>query len=223
MHIDDIHKNIPVDYYDRGMRTNIFQKIWHIPRIKKITSIVQKFAIPGNQLLDVGCHSGALTAHLASAVNMKMFGTDISSTAICYASGRARDITFFVSNVEDGISFPMRSFAIITCFDVLEHLLDPKKFILNVYNILEDGVVFIFAISNENWLLSQIWPLWLKTRGHVWADTHLHAFSIEALTADLEAGGFIKEQEYFMHCGMYRIGVYRACHGRAPHHLQMQR
>jgi 2-polyprenyl-3-methyl-5-hydroxy-6-metoxy-1,4-benzoquinol methylase len=63
--IDDIHKNIPPDYYDQGIKKNLAQAYWHKKRFKAIKDLLQdRHWEDILDILDIGCHAGTLTRWL---------------------------------------------------------------------------------------------------------------------------------------------------------------
>lgn len=42
-YLDQIHKNVPVDYYEMGIKHNILQKFWHLHKFKIFKKIFLGF------------------------------------------------------------------------------------------------------------------------------------------------------------------------------------
>lgn len=57
--LGDIWRQVPPDYYQKGVKNNLFQRIWHGEKQRKFRRITegQEFA----SILDVGCASGFMS------------------------------------------------------------------------------------------------------------------------------------------------------------------
>ena len=78
-----IIEQVPVDYYQKGIEGNIFQRIWHNNKLK----IVLRF-IPGTPetILDIGCASGWFISKVSRKFpKAKCFGVDIYDKGVKYA------------------------------------------------------------------------------------------------------------------------------------------
>lgn len=96
-------------------------------------------------LLDIGCSSGAFLRTLKDK-DWKLFGIEMEPTT----AEKAREATgaqIFVGNAMDA-PFPSESFDVITAFDVLEHVYDPRAFLSKVHEWLKPGGVFVTMLPN---------------------------------------------------------------------------
>ena len=78
--LDGIHKNIPSDYYDQGIRNNFWQRYFHKRRFKVIERILKE--IKPEKVLDIGCHAGTLTTLIHQWTGADTFAVDLSGEAI---------------------------------------------------------------------------------------------------------------------------------------------
>ena len=53
-----IHEDVHADHYDKGLKTNLFQKIWHERRFSEVRKVIRPV---GGKVLDIGCHGGTFT------------------------------------------------------------------------------------------------------------------------------------------------------------------
>ncbi|NUM25525.1 MAG: methyltransferase domain-containing protein [Candidatus Buchananbacteria bacterium] len=185
--LDRIHNAVPVDYYERGIKKNLLQRYWHHRRFKIITKEIKKLRLTGT-ILDLGCHSGDLTNVVQAASGCPVIGVDISGSAIEYAKSRFPHIQFVRADFPADKLFSDDYFIAATCFDVMEHLPDTKAVLAEVKRLLKPGGYFIIAIPNENWLFKIVWWFWLKWKGQVWEDVHVHDFKKEGFGIFLDAG-----------------------------------
>ncbi|MDX9892815.1 MAG: class I SAM-dependent methyltransferase [Patescibacteria group bacterium] len=176
--LDKIHKAVPVDYYEAGLKYNPFQRYWHNRRFKLVTAKLKDLQLKG-RILDLGCHSGDLTNVIKKATGNEVFGLDISEKSIEYAKRRFPDINFYSVDFPAEKIFAASHFEAITCFDVMEHLPDLEDVICEIRRMLVSGGYLIMAIPNENLLFKIVWWWWLKFNGRVWEDVHVHNFRQE--------------------------------------------
>jgi 2-polyprenyl-3-methyl-5-hydroxy-6-metoxy-1,4-benzoquinol methylase len=148
-----------------------------IRKIKKIK--------PCGRLLDIGCYSG-IFLEVAQKYNYDIFGIEASSSALEIA--RQKVIGDFRSGMaEDVLSqFPDRYFDIITLFDVLEHLGEPKEILLLIKSKLKDDGLLVFSTPDFSSLVAKI----QREKWHAILPHHLYYFSIKNLKILLRENGF---------------------------------
>ncbi|MFH1418478.1 MAG: class I SAM-dependent methyltransferase [Planctomycetota bacterium] len=137
----------------------------------------------GRRLLDVGCALGHLAA-LAGRRGWRVTGVDVSAEAISQAACRfgldfrAGDLSQF------GDTLP--PFDVVLLGDVIEHVLDPCRFLQAVRRLLApDGVV---CVDTPNY-----GGRWRRFGGARWLGLnryHINLFSAQSLEALLAACGF---------------------------------
>jgi SAM-dependent methyltransferase len=98
-------------------------------------------------LLDLGCSSGSFLAFMKSE-SWKLYGIEMSSDAARMAEERTAS-QVFVGDILDA-PFTKASFDVITCFDVLEHLYEPRRVMLRVSEWLKPGGIFYVLVPNVN-------------------------------------------------------------------------
>src|SRR5215467_4091579 len=103
----------------------------------------------GGRLLDLGCSAGAFLSTMRGDA-WSLFGIEISPEEASHARERA-GAEVFVGDIFDA-PFEPASFDVITSFDVLEHLYQPKRVIRQVYSWLKPGGIYYVAVPNvESW------------------------------------------------------------------------
>lgn len=173
-----IIEQVPVDYYQKGIEGNIFQRAWHTNKLK----IVLRF-IRGSPrtILDVGCASGWFISKISNEFpKAKCFGIDIYDKGIKYAKKVYPKIEFKVADAHN-IPYEKNSFDLVVSTEVLEHLDDPKSAILEIKRVLKKGGTAVIELDSGNMLFSIMWYIWRKFGGKVWNDSHLHSFNIKKL------------------------------------------
>jgi SAM-dependent methyltransferase len=106
-------------------------------------------------LLDAGCGSGKYSIPLRMR-GFDVIGVDVSSGALEMAAKgsvcRELDIKFIVADICH-LPFPARSFDVIWCYGVLQHLMsDERELAINEFRRLlrSDGILFIEVFGEED-------------------------------------------------------------------------
>lgn len=101
---------------------------------------------PQTRLLDVGCGTAWLAGHFADYT-----GIDGSPDAV--AAAAERGITVLQGDVDEPLPFPDDSFDGAVLKDLLEHVADPVKLVLEVRRVLRPGgVVFASSPDAQRWV-----------------------------------------------------------------------
>ena len=137
------------------------------------------------KILDAGCYYGAMLHVISLNVNnddVEFHGFDISENKINHAKllaeMRGDDKTrFFVENMHDIKT--KEKYDIIICSEVLEHLSNPKKAVLELYKHLESNGIIIFSTPNKNNKIKYFFP-GLKQRIQKVATEDFHNKNIKA-------------------------------------------
>ncbi|UZE93501.1 MAG: methyltransferase domain-containing protein [Candidatus Nealsonbacteria bacterium] len=157
------------------------------------------------KLLDVGCGSGSLIFKARDKFD-ELYGIDISSSRIKKAQEISKqkffgdaNLRFFVRDIGKGLTFADKSFDVVTCVAVLEHLFDPYFVVGEINRVLKPGGIFIVEVPNIAYLKYRVQllfgrlpvtssPLNWKEMG--WDGGHLHYFTEKTLCKLLEESGF---------------------------------
>lgn len=126
-------------------------------------------------LLDVGASSGIIDNVLAGKFG-KVVGTDVDKSAIEFAKKqfKRKNLTF---GIEDALNlgFKNKSFDVVVCTHVYEHVLDPQKLFGEIYRVLKPGGVCYLAAINSWWPIEPHYKLlflsWLPKK---WADIYVN-------------------------------------------------
>jgi len=113
-------------------------------RFERELRLFQSFC-PQGAVLDVGCSTGAFLHQLKSRGNYRVTGTDISKPALDYARGRGIEI---IGNSFLNHDFGEMRFDAITFWAVMEHLLEPKKFLGRTAALLKPGGHCFILVPN---------------------------------------------------------------------------
>jgi len=143
-------------------------------------ALLRPLAPPG-PWLDVGCSTGAFVA-AAVAAGLAAEGVELASAAVVEA--RARGLTVHHAPIEDFA--PGRRWALVTAFDVVEHLRDPVGFVRRAAGWLEpDGLLALTlpdAASPTARLMGRHWFYYAPP-------DHVHYFTPPTARRLLETAG----------------------------------
>ena len=96
-------------------------------------------------LLDLGCSSGSFLQTLRGKA-WELYGIEMSAESAKRAEEQS-GAKIFVGDILDA-QFPPESFDVITCFDVFEHLYEPRRVMARVSEWLKPGGIFYVLVPN---------------------------------------------------------------------------
>ena len=147
---------------------------------------------PGGRALDVGSSSGAFM-ELARDAGWDPVGVEIGQSTAAAARGRGLDVrTGTLADVTPGLE--RGSYSLVTFFDVLEHLHDPRRELALALDLLRPGGVLAATMPNvEGWYPRATRRLIAAPTGH-WEypelPVHLYDFSPPTARRLLERTGY---------------------------------
>lgn len=139
-----------------------------------------------NKLLDVGCASGYFL-DLASKVGWDCYGVEPSPNAIKFLKKNFPDIKVFNTTIEE-LELKAK-FNVITCWEVVEHVLNPLEIFKKIYSLLNKKGTFVLSAPNSEGFDMLI----LKELADAnTAPDHLNFFNPKAITFAFLKAGFKK-------------------------------
>lgn len=152
-------------------------------RAEKCVQILKKYSENGT-LLDIGCSYGFYLT-IFKKRGYKTFGIDISEKALNYAK---KTLKLSVKRGKiDNFSVKGKKYDIITLFDVIEHLANPKKTISKISQMLKKDGIIVIQTPNYPSIVSRLtrekW-FWLLI------PQHLFLYSTRSLKFLLANNGF---------------------------------
>jgi len=149
-------------------------------RVSKIESRTS-----GRQLLDIGCSCGYFI-DVALDHGFDAGGIEFSSVAIAAASDQARP-RIIHGDVNTLQGMQKASFDVVTAFDVVEHTLDPLKFLAELRGLLKSGGLLVVTTPDTGHflrlLMGKRWPMLQPFQ-------HTCLFSAKSLRLAVESAGF---------------------------------
>lgn len=118
-------------------------KNWFWGWLKKLNQYVPVEKGKRREVLEIGCSIGGVSSLLHER-GFEVYASDISKYAIEKAKKLSPKINFLTFDVQKGISIK-KKFDLIIAFEVVEHLENPEKAILNMYNKLDNKGKLVFS------------------------------------------------------------------------------
>ena len=141
-------------------------------------------------LLDLGCSSGSFLEFM-SGESWKLHGVEMSAEGARTAEAKSGAQVFAGSIVD--APFAPDTFDVITCFDVLEHLYEPRRVMAKVSEWLKPGGIFYVLVPNvdsaEGRLFGRYWH-GLELPRHLF---HYSPASLKVLAASAGLGEVVLE------------------------------
>lgn len=137
-----------------------------------------KHVLPKTSLLDIGCGGGFLAEEFAKD-GFEVTGMDPAERSIEAARNHATEVGLSIHyqvGRGESLPFPDKSFSVIACCDVLEHVDDINCVTKEVSRVLSPGGIFLFDTVNrtiKSWfVLIKLWQDWglagIPRNAHLW-------------------------------------------------------
>jgi len=198
----EAHKNVPPNWYELSVQTNLLQRFWHSRRI----ALLERVLLPVKGCaLDVGCADGFITSRIADATGAtQVVGIDFKEDSIVYARNRyceREDLSFKVACAQN-VPFGDSTFDAVTAIEVLEHVVDPVSVLSEVLRVLKRGGKLYIIVPTESIPFKLIWFAWTRFRGKVWQGTHANKLSVDQLIVELQHLGYTNMETHYFLLGM---------------------
>lgn len=188
--LEEIWHQVPLDYYQKGVRKNILQRLWHTGKLKTVIGLAEKTKIFPKNILDVGCASGWFLSKIHSKYpKSNCIGVDVYKEAIYYGKRRYKNLKLLHADVHK-IPFKNNHFDIVICTEVLEHVVSPENVLREIRRVLARDGIAIIEMDTGNFLFKAAWYWWTNLRRGVWRDSHIHAFDAAKLEKMIINNGF---------------------------------
>jgi 2-polyprenyl-3-methyl-5-hydroxy-6-metoxy-1,4-benzoquinol methylase len=141
--------------------------------------------LDSGRLLDVGCAAGNFLRTMQNSSRWDLFGVEISEHAASIARNKY-GLNVFTGELNEA-NYPENYFDIITLWDVLEHIFDPKLLLLEVNRVLRETGYLILRVPNGgSWDARLFGKYWFGLD----APRHNYVFDKNTITQLLENSGF---------------------------------
>jgi len=200
--LKDIHEDVPPDYYDTSLKTNLIQRVYHNRRFNGICDLVS--TTPG-AILDVGCDGGTLLERIADkAKPTRVVALDVAADSVAYTVGKRPEFDGLVGDGE-GLPFSDAAFDAIFCSEVLEHVARPDRLFAEFKRCLSAAGYCVVVVPRETPLFKLLWFFWTRFgKGKVWRHAHVQEFTMDSLDDLITNAGFTKVEDKQLLLGMIR-------------------
>jgi SAM-dependent methyltransferase len=151
--LDDLDRGFPLESYE------VLQKLeeghfWFTSRNRLISWLIERFAARSSRALEVGCGTGYVLYALRGATHRaQLAGSELHTTGLVYARRRHNgSVELFQMDAQR--SGLVDALDLIGIFDVLEHIEDDHRVLVELYRMLAPNGVLIASVPQHPWLWS---------------------------------------------------------------------
>jgi SAM-dependent methyltransferase len=146
--------------------------------LQPYVDVVSKYAGQGSRILDLGCGNG-LSSCMLSEYGHWVVGSDISSFFLSSAAHLQNDrLRYQACDVLD-LPFTDGSFDVVCSNELIEHVLDARRALLEMIRVLENGGILVIMgpnLCSPFWAAIDLANMSIGRNGRdVWAETKLQA------------------------------------------------
>ncbi len=182
---------------------------WFVSRRKLVVHLIKSLNISSPTILDAGSGTGGIL--LVFSKLGETFGIDVSEQAIEFCTKRG--LNKVTQCPVEEIAYMDKTFDVIACLDLLEHVSSPVEALGELKRVLKDEGKIIITVPAFRILWSQ----------HDEALCHLRRYEKDSLRRDLqEAGLRVEKMGYFFFTSFFAVAPIRIMRrfivsGQRPH------
>lgn len=139
---------------------------------KKRLKVIESYKSKG-RILDIGCALGFFL-ELAKSHGWETYGTEVSDSAYMHVK-KNKGIKAFHGDLKKA-RFKNKFFDVVTMFDVIEHLTNPKGYLKEAKRILKKGGLLVINTPNSGSLAAKVlgknWLEYKRVREHNYFFSH---------------------------------------------------
>jgi SAM-dependent methyltransferase len=124
---------------------------WFVARRQIITDLLYQFCSLPCKILEVGCGTGGNLTMLRQFGELKAFEMDPSALEMAHQKG-VNDVTLTLGVCPDYIPYEGEQFDLICLFDVLEHIKEDQKTLVQLKKYLKPQGKIIITVPAYSWL-----------------------------------------------------------------------
>ncbi len=184
--LEEIWEEVPPDYYQKGVKNNFLQRLWHTGKLRTVLSLIETSPM---RVLDVGCASGWFLWQVKKEFpKSSCTGIDVYKEAITYGKKKYKNLEL---RHADGHRLPFKAntFDVVVCCEVIEHVLDPAGLLREIRRVLKKKGVAIIEMDSGNLLFTIVWYFWTHIRHGVWEHAHIQTLNEKKLEMLIKSSG----------------------------------
>jgi 2-polyprenyl-3-methyl-5-hydroxy-6-metoxy-1,4-benzoquinol methylase len=177
------HYNVNDLYPMSNRKTGFTAQIKNLGLWKRSRIITQKKN--KGTLLDIGCGDGSFLKYIANHSSLDVMGIEINQNNVDKLNA-TENFPVYSGDIRN-LSLPESHFDVVTLWDVLEHVKDPKGLLQKVQTLVKPQGLLVLRVPNGD-------SLDFKIFGKYWAGVdaprHYYIFTFKTLSKLLESAGF---------------------------------
>ena len=119
---------------------------------RRIEKLRRLWPLEGHRFLDVGCGNGSYTTEIAAGFDEGV-GVEIETERLNefrQVLARRRDQRLHVAEMSaESLDFPDEYFDVVTAIEVIEHVIDLRQAVKEIYRVLVPGGAFLITAPNR--------------------------------------------------------------------------
>jgi len=186
--LTDISVYYPTEYeayYELDLEESPLEKYSLQQSLLRQLNLAEKYTSKKGEMLDIGCAKGNFLLFA------KEHGWDVSGIEINHQAAKIAQSKYKLkvhSGTLESSNLPDKKFDLITLWDVLEHLPNPKSSLNEIHRLLKTGGLVVFSIPNlesfDRSIFKSNWIGWDPPR-------HFNLFTKETIKNLLDMSGFM--------------------------------
>jgi ubiquinone/menaquinone biosynthesis C-methylase UbiE len=149
----------------------------------------------GKKMLDIGCNDGRKLIQFRRR-GWRIYGVDVNKHALNLAKKWIPDGKFYYGTLEQAF-YPDNFFDCVRIDNVLEHIEEPVKMLLEVYRVLKSGgELYIYVPNGESFTVKYFKGCSINS----WIPYHISLFTKKSLSFALNKAGFKIDNIKFLFC-----------------------
>lgn len=156
----------------------------HRPWLEKVAAYCQRYGVPQGVLLEIGAGFGTFAALATESGNFEKV-LAVEPTPQMAQACRERGVEVIAKRLED-ISGEVAETDVAVAFEVVEHLFEPRRFLLKVQRLLKPGGLLVLSCPNgQGFDIAMLGSVSLAIDPE-----HVNLFNPHSLTLLVEGCGF---------------------------------
>lgn len=173
---------------------------WYYQDDKPEYGYAKNFVERGDAVLEVGCGKGAFSAALGQGVRYR--GLEFNRAAVDKARAQGLDVE--ARTIEHEAQAAPAHYDVVCHFQVLEHVSNPRQFLVDCIRTLKPGGRLVVAVPAEDSFLNLAQDSWLNMPPH-----HLTRWTDAALLSAVEQLGIDTLEVWHEPVATYHAAWYR--------------